>query len=291
MALVDTYERASFGGIEFPYTEISIKGSLDHHVHKYLHRPGGEIENLARHLYEFRFTCDFHNRYRRYPNIISDLASLTRLCEAGDTMELVVPSAGRYKVKATEWTKRIVGAMRSGGPVSFTFLEDSTEDFTAATLIVNGASNSLPQIATIFKQETDAIGRPDLGDRLVVSVNSYISARNNLDVSAGGTPVSVQPVISTCKSISTDRAFQDPRNTKASMVLGEVWATAINISKTNPLSPTTAQRFTTVTPTSVMELAMQFYGRSDRSAALLAINNFTDALRIPAGSVINFLPI
>lgn len=290
MALVDTYERASFGGIEFPYTELSIKGSLDHHVHKYLHRPGGEIENLARHLYEFKFSCDFHDRYRRYPNIITDLARLVGMCEAGDTQELVVPSVGRYKVKATEWTKRILGALRSGGPVTFAFLEDSTAEFTAATLIVTGAANSLPQIATVFKQEMDAIGRPDLGDRLVVSVNSYISARNNIDVSGVGTPASIKPVINTCRSISADQAFQDPRNTKGSMVLGEVWATAINIAKTNPLSPTPASQFTTTSPTSIMELAMQFYGRSDRSAALLAINNFADALHIPAGTVVNFLP-
>ena len=31
--LFDTLRRASFGGIEFPYTDYEIKGSLRHHVH------------------------------------------------------------------------------------------------------------------------------------------------------------------------------------------------------------------------------------------------------------------
>jgi prophage DNA circulation protein len=75
------------------------------------------------------------------------------------------------------------------------------------------------------------------------------------------------------------------------LVLQEVGSTALNIAKSNPLSPTTANKFTTLNPISVMELAMQFYGRSDRAASLLAINNFSDALRIPAGSVINVLPM
>lgn len=291
MALIDTYERSSFGGIKFPFTDLSIKGSLDHHVHKYLHRPGGEIENLARHLYEFKFNCDFHDRYRTHPTLIPDLLRLIRLFESGETQELVVPGAGTFRAKAIDWTRNVTNMVRSGGRVSITFMEDSTDEFTTATLVPTGESNSLPQIATLFKQEADAMGRPDLGNRLVLSVNDYISARNNLDVTAGGSPVTVQPVINTCKSISADGAFQSPRNAKAFMVLQEVGATAIGIAKSNPLSPTTANKYTTLSPISVMELAMQFYGRSDRAASLLAINNFTDALRIPAGSVINVLPM
>lgn len=291
MALLDTYERASWNGIEFPFTSISIKGSLDHHIHKYLHRPGGEVENLARHLYEFKFDCDIHNRYRKYPNIISDLGRLISLCEAGETHELVLPGFGRFKVKAIAWDTRIVATVRSGHPVSFTFLEDSTAQFTALTLVATRASNSLPQIATIFKQEADRLGRPDLGNQLVVAVNGYVSARNTADVTTGATPVSISSVTNTCKSISADSAFQDPRSTRASLVLQEVWSTAITIAESNPLSPTPANRFTVPSPTSVVKLAMQFYGRSDKAAMLLTINNFSDALRIPAGSVINVLPV
>lgn len=291
MALLDTYERASWNGIEFPFSSISIKGSLDHHVHKYLHRPGGEIENLARHLYEFKFDCDIHNRYRKYPNIISDFGRLISLCEAGETHELVLPGFGRFKVKAISWDTRIVSTLRSGHPVSFTFLEDSTAEFTALTLAATRATNSLPQIATIFKQEADRLGRPDLGNQLVIAVNNYVTARNAADVTTGTAPVSINSVTNTCKTISSDSVFQSPKSAKASLVLQEAWSTAITIAESNPLSPTSANRFTVPAPTSIMKLAMQFYGRSDKAASLLAINNFSDALRIPAGSVVNFIPV
>jgi hypothetical protein len=291
MALLDTYERASWNGIEFPFSSISIKGSLDHYVHKYLHRPGGEVENLARHLYEFKFDCDIHNRYRKYPNIIPDLGRLISLCEAGETHELVLPGFGRFQTKAISWDTRIVATVRSGHPVSFTFIEDSTAEFTAFTLTSTRASNSLPQIATIFKQEADRLGRPDLGNKLVISVNNYITARNAADVTTGLTPVSINSVTGTCRTISSDSVFQSPKSTKASLVLQEAWSTAISIAESNPLSPVTANRYTVPFATSVMKLAMQFYGRSDKAASILAINNFSDALRIPAGSVINFIPV
>lgn len=291
MDLLDTYERASWNGIEFPFSSISIRGSLDHHIHKYLHRPGGEIENLARHLYEFKFDCDFHNRYRKYPNIISDFGRLISLCEDGETHELVLPGFGRFQVKAINWDTKIVTTLRSGHPISFTFLEDSTAQFTALTLIATRASNSLPQIATIFKQEANLLGRPDLGNQLVIAVNNYVVGRNVEDSTTGTGATAINSVTNTCKTISSDSVFQNPKSTKASLVLQEAWSTAITIAESNPLSPTSVNRFTTPAPTSVMKLAMQFYGRSDKAATILAVNNFTDALRIPSNTLVNFIPV
>jgi hypothetical protein len=56
----DQLQAASFAGYIFPWSRIRVSCSLRDHVHIYPHAPGGQPEKLGRNLYEFHFTCPFH---------------------------------------------------------------------------------------------------------------------------------------------------------------------------------------------------------------------------------------
>jgi hypothetical protein len=133
----DNFTRpAAFGDIAFPFIQLSIKGSLDHKVHKYLHRPGGEVEDLARRAYEFRFECQFDSESRAWPDLYPDrLGQLVALCESGQTFALYVPNlASEVQAKATDWPRTLHASVRSGERVEFAFVEDSTEQYTTDEL-------------------------------------------------------------------------------------------------------------------------------------------------------------
>jgi len=135
--IFDAFKKAAFGDIQFPYKAISIKGALDHHPHKYLHRPGAEVEGLGRRAYVIGFDCDFHNTAPSWPDLYpSRLSQLVSLCESEQTYPLDVPNLGRsLPVKAIVWDRTLLASVRSGESVRFEFLEDSTERYTADKLI------------------------------------------------------------------------------------------------------------------------------------------------------------
>lgn len=88
--------RLSFGGIEFPYTELGIQ------------KPGDEAK-----AYSVTAHCKLDDLYP------SRLRSLVSLCEQGTAQDLFVPTLGRtIKVKCTEWPRT-----SDDERVSFTFVE------------------------------------------------------------------------------------------------------------------------------------------------------------------------
>lgn len=295
MALpLNNFPPASFGGIEFPYTNIDIKGSLDHHVHKYLHRAGGEIEALGRHVYEFKFSILAHQVYRAFPDMYPvRLNRLINLCESEQTYELRVPPIGIYKAKAIGWTRSIVQAKKSGEAVELTFTEDNTEQFTIDNIVAPSVS-ALPTQVIVF---TELMATAPIGDPLRAKINAFQAAVNDIvaqrdDALADVTlaEVQVQKAMGLCFELDAAPFFRDPTNSIEMRAFHDTWDTLTTLAEDRLEKNRAMGRYFTPRPMTIVDVALDLYKATAKTSELLRLNAFQNAMMIPAQTEVRYYP-
>ena len=148
----DTLQRASFQGIEFPITSMTLKGGIRDHIHEYPHAAGGAPEKLGRKLYEVSMQANFQSTFRAYPRLWpSALSKLRKIFEQQTTGDLVIPTIGTIQAYARNWTQQMEAKIRSGETATFEFVEDQgSEDLAAG---INDVTDSLQtRFGTIKEQ-------------------------------------------------------------------------------------------------------------------------------------------
>lgn len=286
--------RASFGGIEFPYTDYSITGSLRHHVHEYIKRPGGEVENLKRRAYEFSFRCPFRDVFEGYVDLYpSVLSALISLCEAGDTKDLWVPTMGRsFPCKATTWVRNVSAAMRSGEDVTFSFIEDSTEAFTTLNLIGAKSAALGPKSKVLTNQiavleDATALG---LLDKVLLELEKWQSAIDLAQAQVEYQTARIDALVQSCEALAAVPVLQLPVAAPALRTLIDMWATAIAERQAQRLAFAPIQTFVVDEQTTdVVAVTMKLYGSPKRVGEVLRFNDFDDALRITRGTRVRYL--
>lgn len=290
--IADAFPKASFGGIEFPYTGIEIVGSLDHHVHKYIHRPGGEVEELGRHLYEVNFTCVFDTGSKKwqglYPTILSRLIAL---CEIGKTQNLVIPNRGvkAMRAKATKWATNFTAKIRSGEAVKFSFIEDTSDQFSPYQLLTAASSDLSSLIIVCQNMAVTLALNPNIFAALVNAINAFQFALDQDEMAAFQVISAINAVISICFELDSLAVLTDPVNWALYDAFTDVYSSAIVIS----LDVTGAGRAvdTTIVPSlmTVTDLSMFLYqGDPSRVTDLLSVNSFSNAFAIPGGFLVNY---
>lgn len=297
MALpLDQVPSASFDGIEFPYTTLDVDGSLDHHVHKYLHRAGGEVESLGRHVYQFRFGVLAHAVYRRYPNFYPlGLNSIINRCESERTLELRVPTMGIYRVKAIKWTRSISQAKKSGEQVELVFIEDNTEQFTVEN-IVGPAVAALPTQAIVLDELTkpDSVTLPAplrlKLEALLDAVNEIVAQRDDALADVELAQIQVGKAMGLCHEIDTAPYFRDPTNAIEMRAFHDVWDTLTALAVDRLTKQRAMGTYVTQRPMSIVEVSLDIYKSTAKVQELLRLNYFDHAMMIPTATEIAYYP-
>ena len=293
--IFDGFKKAAFGDIEFPYVSLGIKGSLRHHVHEYLHRPGAEIESLGRRAYEFRYGCQFHTNMPSWPDLYpSRLSELISLCESEQTFALYVPNLGReIQAKAIEWPRSLLATVRSGESVDFTFLEDGSERYTADKLI-GTVVNSVPTQFDTVVLEVEKLADPvaqDLLAELTAELDKWLAVKESVDQVAAYQHARVDGLFTRCGALATCPALQTAVAAPALVATIALWASVARIRNNSyaavrPL----AGYITTRDRMSVVDISMALFDGSPAYAfEILKLNDFDDALSVKVGTNVRYL--
>lgn len=293
--LFDTWRRAKLDTIEFPFTDLEIRGSLRKHTHEYLKRPGGEVETLGRRCYIFTFKCRFVDVFEAYADLYpSRLSALISLCESERTYDLWIPPMERaFKVKATEWARTISAMLRNGEDAAFTFEEDNTEQYTTLNLI-GVRTSAFPQLATQLAVEARALEEPSLSDQLdalLEEIDSYLTAAALVESEVDYQTARVDGVIRRCQALASMPAMQRAPAAPALRILINVWALAAQ-AKTDVLTASRPILLYRVERDvmSVLDVAIDIYGAPTKAGELLRLNDLDNALRITRGTYLRHLP-
>lgn len=290
--IADTWPMASFNDVEFPYTELSIKGSVDHFVHKYLHRPGGEVEPLGRHLNEFAFKCKMHTSTRRFSDYIQIVSEIISLGDTEQSYPLVVPPMGNIPIKAKliGWNRNYVALIRSGESVDFTFLEDTADQFsffnTVGPLVVTlGDQRDALLAAMKIAQLTNAVPL-GLLEKIMAAIDRVLAARDQYELYAQLYAQKADNLFELCGQFSALPYFSLPTNAPAIESLFSIWSLAVEIVDDPMAKGRVKESFVTDRFMTITGLSISLYGDTLHAQELLRLNRFDNAMAIPASTLI-----
>lgn len=292
--IFDGFKKLSFGDIEFPYRSISIKGSLRHHLHEYLHRPGGEVESLSRRAYEIRVESDFHTDMPSWPDLYPDrLSQLISLCEGEQTLPLYVPNLGRdLPAKCIEWPRRLLASVRSGESVEFTFLEDNAEQYTADKLITF-TSKSITPLVTTVQFEVEKLADPvaqDLLDRVLEELDKYLAIVESAEFVADYQHARVDGLFDRVNRLARAPVLGTVDGSAAMRATLSLWGTVAKMKNNSlvasrPLAAWTTDR----DKMSVVDVSLKLFGDPAHALEILRLNDLDDALAIRVGTSVRYL--
>lgn len=281
-------QRASFLGIDFAVSRMSVKGSQRHHVHEFRHQAGGQPEKLGRKLYQFEFDAVFSSVTPLYPNAWpGDLFALRTIFEGGLTGDLVVPTIGTIQAFCTDWpTEADFARRRDGETAKLSFLEDSenanlTEDFLNVGL------------SDLSTKKMDALVEVK-GPKWVDAFASVTQLANEVQTMKDQVDLAGEQIADKCKQVEVgcqrlDESFtelNDPANHQIAAALHDLGVAAINLGadilrKGNPITT-----FILPAQMAISDVSTALYGDTSKAMELLRMNMIEDALAIPNGTTL-----
>lgn len=294
-----TLSRASFAGIAFPFTEITVSGAHRYHVHEYPHSPGGDPEKMGRKLYVIRMSAWFHELSGlaavNYPDLWPNgLRTLRNILETGSTEDLVVPTIGTIRAFPTAWTQKFVtGQALDGEKVDFEFCEDQDtlnlggNDFDFAAESMSEAAAKLDLAAAlrdytkerkpgIFEQINDAVGSVTAMKDKVGAINSLVSSK-------------IETVKSLCSQVESVVDFMgSAESVPIAVAVRNLWFAANELAANLVVPATRLLIYVVPSTTTVVDLSQRLYGTTTRAQDLLRLNAFSDAYKIPAGTEVTY---
>lgn len=310
MPIFDRFQRASFAGIAFPVSEITIDGAIRDHAHEYPHAPGGAPEKLGRKLYVFQMRAMFHSTFRDYPGLYPlGWNRLRNKFEAELTDDLVVPTLGTLKAYAMTWRETANARARSGVAVELSFREDLQDAFTANALVVSsdtGLDQSRQRLALqaqIFAQtppgqlmldglpDTELPPDPTKATELslLASIDAAASAvfaiRDQIELANTVAETQVLRLLSLCQALAARPALLDMRNHPLRDALYDVWSAGDE--RRRDIARRRQHVLVYVTPLprmSVIDVSRAVYGDANHAIQILQLNKLADPFLIQRGT-------
>ncbi len=296
MAIFDTYPKASFDGIAFPYSKITIRGGARRHVHEFPHSPGGDPEKLGRKLYEIRFRIPAQELpgstldavYKSlYP---TKIFSLVTKWEQEITGDLVIPNMGTMRAYAVDWTRDAdMAVSTSGEDLDVEFLEDQDKVLAATELAYSPAAMVAANEA--FQGLVSEEYKPSIFQKINDAVGEVQGAIGLGDQYSRLAAAKIEQLADLCGQADRElEILQDPMNHPIMQALKDLHANALSLKDT-VVSPFSPQIWTFVTPSpmSIGQVSTRIYGTSERAMDLLRMNDIADAFDIKAGTKIRYL--
>ena len=292
------FQKASFNAINFPYSQVSIKGGIRHHVHEYPHSPGGDVEKLGRKLYVFRFRVPFHDipgsrLEQDYQGLFVDrLRTLIALFDRQTTADLVVPSVGTMKCVATDWdgTGDMAEAL-SGETWNFEFIED-VDQASIVKDIPNLGIHAMKAAAADLQLKADAHGfKPSIFQAINDAVTAVDAVFGVADQYSRLLAAKIEAVAELCSRADREvKEFLDPMNHAVLEALKDLWANAVDLAQNVPgLQGGQLSVFRVPTLMSIGQVATRLYGSAARGTDIMQINPIEDPFAIKAGTELKYV--
>lgn len=302
MATRDNYERCSFESVQCPFTSMSITSGSRMSTHEYRWIKGGVDEDHGRTLYDFSVDAVFHDDKRFSPPLFPDaLDSLRGHFNARTVGVLVVPHIGRVKCRIKDWSETLDGGNRSGATAKIVFREHETNRFINATATKVSASsyqNSLDSWALAAENlrrdfelslipESDA----DLFDQITAAANSVLAFRDQGSLVGELIGSKIQSLVNLFYEAESTVSFNNPMNYDAIFAMKDLWAATVGLIESPATGSSEPRVYTTERTMSVMDIADRVHGSTEYANEILGLNNFQDAMAVPAGTRVIYLPI
>lgn len=289
---------ASFDGINFPYSNITIKGGIRHHVHEYPHSPGGDVEKLGRKLYVFRFRIPFHDLPgskldKQFQGLFPDrLKTFLSKFDRQASADLVIPSVGTMKCVATDWdgTADMATAL-SGEEWTFEFIEDVDQASIVKAVPNLGVHAMANAVESLQAANLVAGLNPSLFDKLNDAVNELLGILGEADLYTRLAAGKIEGIAQMCQALDREtKEFLDPMNSPVLEALKDVWASAVDLADNIPgVQGGQLLSFRVPKVMSVGQVATRLYGSADRGVDIMQINPIDDPFAIPAGFQISYV--
>lgn len=295
MPYLDRARRASFQGIDIPYTRIGIRSVQRAALHKYPYVDLADIEKLGRDPYMFRLVVQFdENLEDFYPgNFPGDLTKLRKLFEKSTEDTLVLPLQGTTKAYFLEFECDIETRTRSGAVCSFGFLETRDQSITYSDL-TSGASFDqvaaahsavLAYVASLSaKVSVDA----SLLDKLQAGINDLLAAEAKGELYTQLAQAKLRAITNTINQI--DDAITSPVGWPLIDSLRDLWSATSNLVNDASLQ-SSISTWKVPRLMSIQQVSNALYKDTSHTIELLKLNDdLGDAAQIAAGTKIFYIP-
>ncbi len=297
MPVLDGAPRMSFDGIEFPFTERTLRGEFRHVIHEFPKMAGGDPEKLGRKLLVISVQSPFHASNPFFPNLYPQtLDLLTERWGKGTTSELQVPELGVIRAFITRIERRRRGGIRSGEEVSLEFTEDDLEPFRRTS--TPSSSSQLAQSSedvsdfladnTLDPQsrETALVERykPRLGSLLGL-VDSVLAIRDQVELYGARVAAQLEGIAATCRELH--QLLKGADLSPLREALRSLWDAATQLKNDLLGKGEGSALVSYVVPRtmSVGQIAQARYGDASRGGELLALNpDITDPFAVRVAS-------
>lgn len=291
----ETFQKASFNGIEFPIARVAVKGGIRHHLHEFPHSPGGEVEKMGRKLYAISMTAFFHDvpdsdLAEQYPELYPQrLFALQRALEDETTGPLVIPNLGTIQAVGVDWRRAFdFGMSLTGEAVDLEFVEDQDRDTVFENVdLGRGALDRKNYQLQALVQENKIPGLSVF--QAINDVMTAIQAVEGLgDAAAKLMEAKLLQLVELCATADRLASMQLPENHHALRELKALWLTATQavedvLARRHPIHTWTVGKLM-----GVAEVSTAIFGSADHAMDLLQMNPIEDAFAIPAGTVLRY---
>lgn len=292
MASFDDLKNAGFDGVDFPVSEVRIRGGLRDHVHEFPHSPGGKPELMGRKLYEIEMQVPFLSNLLdpKWQNLWPEsLAVLRGKFERQIRSQLHIPTVGTIKAYCYDWDQVMKASVRSGEMGSLRFREDQSDDFLVKDL-VKVSSRALSGQAAQIKIEAEKQGQDSsVFDALFDAVDGVLAVLDQIELGAALLESKILGAAALCDEY--DRKldlFSDPENFGIHEAMRTLWASLLNLLKNVDDRTAKLRKYTLPVEMSISDVAIKLYGAAERGADILKLNAIEDAFAIPAGSELDY---
>lgn len=293
-AYFDSLSQARFGSIAFAWKKIAVRSSLRKHVHEYRHTPGGALEKQGRTVYTIRVSGHFDealNAKRKFGNYPENLASIRQMFENEQTDDLYIPTYGTIQACITEFSSDAdPERQRSGEAVELEFTEDQSQRFLVDSVFVDLDSSGLEAASAGILDTATKLNVPtNLFDAITGAVDQVIAIRDQAEIYPQLVAGKLLYVASLCSEADrTLDTLKDPMNHTLLEALKVLWASVSELAKNVTEFSGAIQTYSVPQVMTIQQVSNAIYGRSDRAFDLLSLNEFSDALAIPAGSQVRY---
>lgn len=298
----DEFPKASFDGLEFAYTDVTVKGGIRYSMHEFPHSAGGEPEKMGRKAYNISFRAHFHEipgtqLATEYIDAYPDgLRIMREKFEVQLTAPLVIPTVGKIMCVATDWVQRFDVRSPTGETFEMEFVEDQLSVFlltgtgavAASAALVEEASDAAFAAAALadFKKQ-DTVGFFQALNDAVTLVQGALGAADAFSRVLEGKLQGLVNLLSYADGQLEE--MQNPSNHLVVNALKDLQLAARSLAENVTESQQRVLTYTTPRLMSVGQVSTVLYGTSEHGADVLQLNAINDAFAIPAGTKLKYL--
>lgn len=290
---------ASFEGVPFPLSDLSVEGGNDFAEHTAYLRRGADMEPCGQKAYRGSFTIPLVNTPRlvaRYGDLFTDLrAVIVAAFEETPIGSLTLPGYGTFPAAITGWTGDLAPDVRSGVPLKVTFVEHNGEASLLETSTGATPANT-PATVTIRAGAADAAMIAYPGATAALAVASVVTAQlAALDALGVGAPLTAtgecfRRMLDPIGARLVLPLFAPASANGVVLALLALQAAVLDLQSRYQPTLSLLRRYTVPETMALWQIALSVYGDASQTALLRAANSISDPLFVPSGTVLTILP-